>query len=84
LRSSSAQLLIWRWYWLHGENTANPYLAKFILARNKLLQKNDDGAEIIIATRYEDTREEAAVVLQDFLDDMMPAIANTLHNADNR
>ena len=84
LRSSSAQLLIWRWYWLHGENTANPYLAKFILARNKLLQKNDDGAEIIIATRYEDTREDAAAVLQDFLDDMMPAIANTLHNADNR
>jgi exosortase A len=84
LRSSSTQLLIWRWYWLDGENTANPYLAKFILARNKLLQRSDDGAEIIIATRYEDTREEAVPVLQDFLDDMMPAISNSLQNADNR
>ncbi len=84
LRSSSTQLLIWRWYWLSGENTANPYLAKFILARNKLLQRSDDGAEIIIATRYEDTREEAVPVLQGFLDDMLPAITNALHNADNR
>jgi EpsI family protein len=84
LRSSSTQLLIWRWYWLGGENTANSYLAKFILARNKLLQRGDDGAEIIIATRYEDTREEAVPVLQDFLDDMMPAISNALQNADSR
>jgi exosortase A len=84
LRSSSTQLLIWRWYWLGGESTANPYLAKFILARNKLLQRDDDGAEIIIATRYEDTREKAVPVLQDFLDDMMPAITNALQNADSR
>jgi hypothetical protein len=59
-------------------------LAKFILARNKLLQRGDDGAEIIIASRYEETREEAVPVLQDFLDDMMPAISNSLQNADNR
>jgi exosortase A len=84
LRSSSTRLLIWRWYWLGGESTANPYLAKFILARNKLLQRGDDGAEIIIATRYEDTREEAVPVLQGFLDDMLPAITNALQNADNR
>jgi EpsI family protein len=85
LRSSSTQLLIWRWYWLGGgENTANPYLAKFILARNKLLQRGDEGAEIIIATRYEDTREEAVPILQDFLDEMMPAITTALQNADNR
>lgn len=84
LRSSSTRLLIWRWYWLSGESTASPYLAKFILARNKLLQRGDDGAEIIVATRYEDTQEEAVPVLQGFLDDMLPAITNALQNADNR
>ncbi|SHL78611.1 exosortase A [Nitrosospira sp. Nsp11] len=84
LRSSSTQLLIWRWYWLRGESTANPYLAKFILARNKLLQRGADGAEVIIATRYEDTREEAVPVLQGFLDDMLPAITEALQNADSR
>ena len=37
LQSPSTKLLIWRWYWLGEEKTANPYLAKAILAKNKLL-----------------------------------------------
>ena len=66
LHSSSTKLLVWRWYWLGEENTASPYMAKFILARNKLLRREDDGAEIIIAARYEETPDEAVPVLQVF------------------
>ena len=81
LQSPSTKLLIWRWYWLGEEKTANPYLAKAILAKNKLLGRGDDGAEIIIATRYEETPDEAVPVLQGFLDDMMPTITKGLQNA---
>ncbi|MDQ3185428.1 MAG: exosortase A [Pseudomonadota bacterium] len=84
LHSSSAKLLVWRWYWLGEEKTANPYLAKFILAKNKLLRRGDDGAEIIIATRYEEVPDEAVPILQGFLGDMMPAITIGLQNAGNR
>ena len=84
LRSSSASLLVWRWYWIGGEETANPYWAKLMLARNKLLGRGDDGAEIIVATRYEDSVDEAASALQDFITDRMPAITDALRNAANR
>lgn len=83
LRSPSMKLLIWRWYWVGGEETRNPYLAKFILAKNRLLGRNDDGAEIVVASLYEETPDEAAPVLQRFLEDMMPAITDGLRNAGN-
>ncbi|MDN5752165.1 MAG: EpsI family protein, partial [Nitrosospira sp.] len=84
LHSPSARLLIWRWYWLGEENTASHYLAKMLLAKNKLLGRGDDGAEVIIATRYEETPDEAVPVLQGFVGDMMPAITEGLRNARDR
>ena len=84
LRSPSASLLAWRWYWIGGEKTANPYWAKFMLARNKLLGRGDDAAELIVATRYEDSANEAASVLQRFITDTAPAITGALRNAANR
>jgi exosortase A len=84
LHSSSAKLLVWRWYWLGDESTASPYVAKFILARNKLLRRKDDGAEILIAAHYDETPDEAVPVLQSFAGDMMPAITDALRNAGKR
>jgi exosortase A len=84
LYSPSTKLLVWRWYWIDGEETANPYHAKFMLARNKLLGRGDDGAEIIVATRYEEKPDEAVPVLQGFIDDMIPAITDGLRNAGNQ
>ncbi|HEY6043571.1 MAG TPA: exosortase A [Nitrosospira sp.] len=84
IRSSSTKLLVWRWYWLGEEITASPYMAKLILARNKLLRKGDDGAEIIIAAPYDEASDEAAPVLQSFVTDMMPMIASSLRNTAGR
>jgi EpsI family protein len=84
LHSPSTKLLIWRWYWIDGEETANPYHAKFMLARNKLLGRGDGGAEIIVAARYEEKPDEAVPVLQGFIDDMIPAITGGLRNAGNQ
>jgi exosortase A len=79
LHAPTDQLLIWRWFWLIDQETANPYLAKAILAMNQILGRGDDSAEIIVAAAYEHDPEEAASVLHEFLADMMPVISAELH-----
>jgi exosortase A len=81
LHSPTKKLLIWRWYRLAAEETTSPYIAKIILAKHKLLDRGDDGAEIIVAAQFEDKPDEAVPVLQEFLNDMMPAIRKGLVNA---
>ncbi|GAB1720597.1 MAG: exosortase A [Nitrosospira sp.] len=84
LRSSSKNLVVWRWYWLGDEETISPYMAKMLMARKKLLGRNDDAAEIIVASSYDESPDEAILVLQDFLRDMMPEIMRSLKNAEDR
>lgn len=84
LRSPATKLLVWQWYWLGGEQTASPYLAKAIQAKNRLLDGRDDGASIIVSAPYEEKPEEAVLALQDFIDAMMPAITKGLRDVDYR
>ncbi len=72
------KLLIWRWFWLIEHETADPYLAKAILAMNRILGKGEDGAEIIVAASYDRDPEEAASVLHEFMADMKPVIVGKL------
>jgi EpsI family protein len=78
LHSQTKKLLVWRWYRLGTEETTSLQTAKIILAKNKLLGRGDDGAEIILAAQYEDKPEEAMPALKDFLNDMLPAIRKGL------
>jgi EpsI family protein len=82
LRAPAQRLLIWSWNSLAGTNTVNPYLAKLLLAKSKLLGQHDDGAAIIIAVSYavEESPEKAASVLQTFILDMLPTIQKSLGN----
>ncbi|HBV21654.1 MAG TPA: exosortase A [Nitrosomonas sp.] len=80
LRSRSRNLLIWSWYVLGGDETINPYMAKALLARNRLLSGNDMGAEIMIVAPYEVQPAEAIPILRQFLTDMLPAISNGLED----
>jgi exosortase A len=79
LRAPNNRLLIWSWNSMGGIYTINPYLAKLILAKAKLFGQRDDGAVIIIAAPYEGTPESAAVSLQSFTNDMLPAIDASLN-----
>jgi exosortase A len=81
LHSHTRKFLLWRWYRLGTEETTSPQIAKMVLAKNKLLGRGDDGAEIIILAQYEDKPEEAVPVLIDFLNDMLPAIRKGLDDA---
>ncbi|MES2537646.1 MAG: exosortase A [Pseudomonadota bacterium] len=80
----SKKLLVWRWYRLGNEETASPYIAKMLLAKHKLLNQGDDGAEVIIAAPYDARADEAVPALQAFLNDMAPAIAKGVADAAGR
>jgi exosortase A len=81
LHSDGKKLLVWRWYQLETEETASPQIAKMILAKNKLLGRGDNGAEILVAAQYEDMPQEAVPILTEFLNDMLPAMRKGLIDA---
>ena len=80
LQSGTTRLLVWRWYRQGGVDTSNPFLVKFLLAKNKLLGLRQDGAEIIVSTPFDDQPAQAEMLLQQFLDSMLPAIHQELNH----
>lgn len=78
LRSATQRLLIWDWDRIQGRHLVNPYLAKLLFAKARLLGQPDDGTAIILATPYQDETAEAASVLRDFVHDMLPSIEASL------
>ncbi len=78
LRSSGMRLLVWQWYWVDGQWVVNPYLAKLLEAKARLINGRDDAAVVILATPSGNT---AAATLQDFVRQMLPGIASSLTHA---
>lgn len=81
LASAGGRLLVWDWYRIAGRDLSNPYVAKALLARDKLLRRGDDSAAIVLAAPYEASPEAAAETLRLFLRDMLPAIDAALGSA---
>lgn len=78
LKSAQQTLLVWDFYWLDGQYTADPLRAKLLEAQAKLMGAHRPAADVVIATPYEDRVEPAAAVLQNFLEQMMPNIEASL------
>lgn len=79
LRSFPTNLLVWRWYSLgDDETTINPYMAKIILAKNRLLSRSESGTEIIVAAPFSYNMDEARPILERFMADMLPDISASL------
>jgi exosortase A len=81
LKSPGQHFLTWRWNWIAGKHTANDYLAKIYQARNKLVGDLSDGAGIILVTDMGDDKPAARMVLQRFVDAMLPAVEQSLGQA---
>jgi exosortase A len=81
LRSAGQRLLIWDWFRISGRDLSNPYLAKLILARDRLLGRGDDGAAIILATPYSGDAQHAEKTLREFAAEMLPSIDAALARA---
>jgi EpsI family protein len=81
LRAGGRRLLVWEWYRIGGRDLINPYLAKALLARDRLLGRSDDSAVFILASPYEDRPERAAETLREFARDMRPQLLAALDAA---
>jgi EpsI family protein len=86
LRAGSTRLLVWEWYRIGQTELINPYIAKAVLARDRLLGRSDDSAVIIVAAQYDERPELAAETLREFGRQMRPALlaalaATTLENS---
>jgi EpsI family protein len=78
LRGAGQRLLVWDWYRISGRDTSNPYLAKALLARDRLIGRGDDSAAVVLAAPYGARPGEGAQALAEFARDMLPAIHATL------
>ncbi len=81
MRSPSAQLLVWRWYWVDGRYVVNPYWAKLLQAKSMLFGRGDDAAMVIVYTLSEDRLPECGAALQEFVGAMLPGITTSLDHA---
>ena len=60
------------WYWVDGQATANPYVAKLLEVKAKLLGGQPSAAVIAIASDYRESPREANASLDRFLKDAWP------------
>ena len=74
LRAPGQRLLVWDWYRVSGRDFANPYLAKALLARDKLLGRGDEAAAVVLAAPYGERSDKAQADLRRFAREMLPAI----------
>jgi EpsI family protein len=81
LRSATGRLLVWDWYRIAGHDLSNPFMAKALVARDKLLRRGDDCAAIVLAAPYEARPETAADTLRVFTREMLPSIDQVLRAA---
>lgn len=81
LRSPAQSLLAWDWFRVSGRDLSNPYLAKALLARDRLLGRGDDAATIVFGAPYEERAEAAESSLRQFARDMLPSIDAALARA---
>tara|TARA_R110002110_G_scaffold91264_1_gene237386 strand:- start:43014 stop:44579 length:1566 start_codon:yes stop_codon:yes gene_type:complete len=79
LRDANQDMLVWAWYRIGGNYTANPYVAKLFEAWNTLSFSRRDASRIIVAAPFSDTSKPEAV-LQRFLDQHLVEIEATLDN----
>jgi len=81
LLGRSERLLVWLWYWVDGQYIVNPYWAKLLQAKSRLLGRGDDGAVVIVYAPYDDRPQAAEQALKNFVGAMLPAITRSLEYA---
>ena len=64
--------LVRYWYWVDGEFTANPYWAKLLFARSKLLGGIQGAAVIAVSVPFDDEAAAARLRLDDFVAHLAP------------
>jgi exosortase A len=68
LRQTHGYLLVWHWYWVGDQFTANDYYGKFLQAKEKLLSHRKDGTAIFVYATFLDSPDEARTKMQQFVE----------------
>ncbi len=84
LQGPDGALLVWQWYWVGNDFTANDYVGKMLQARDKLLLRGDDGAAVLLSTPMKADVEQTRAALLAFLNAHLAAIETTLTAARSR
>lgn len=86
MRGSNGQrLLVWQWNLIDQHSVVNDYLAKLILAFDRVRLARDDGLSVLVATPYQNADfKTATATLARFAADMEPAIARGLDQVDGQ
>jgi EpsI family protein len=74
LRGAAQRLLVWEWFRIGQSELADPYVAKAVLARDKLLGRGDASAAIILAAPFDTRPEAASESLRQFAREMRPSL----------
>ncbi|TQV76246.1 exosortase A [Denitrobaculum tricleocarpae] len=62
--------VVWYWYWVDGRFTSNPYVAKLLQVKARLLGGVRSAAAIAVATDYTDAPVDAHDLLREFTSQM--------------
>ncbi|MBI5430600.1 MAG: exosortase A [Nitrosomonadales bacterium] len=81
LRRGNLHMLAWQWYWIGDTQTANPYMAKWLQARQRLMGRGDDSADVVIFASYDAQPDEVEATMEEFLARSSSAIRNSLQQA---
>lgn len=81
-QAANYKLLVWRWYRQDGVETTSPQHLKLLLAKSRLLGSGDSGAEVVLASPYDEQPAQAAAAMQDLLAAMLPAIDRSLSDVE--
>lgn len=79
-----AKAIVWHWYWLHGQTTANDFEAKRLQLGRRLGGRSDLGAWVAICTDASVAPQAANDLLATFLKEMDTSLENALATIDSR
>jgi exosortase A len=78
------RLLVWQYYWIHGQKTSSNYVGKWLQVEQKLLTGSDDGASVMVFAAYDEDPTAARAALRAFLNANMAALDATLASKQRR
>jgi exosortase A len=81
-QAANYKLLVWRWYRQDGVETTSPQRLKLLLAKSRLLGGDDSGADIVLASPYDEQPAQAEAAMRDLLAAMLPAIDRSLSHVE--
>jgi exosortase A len=84
LSRGNERLESWSWYWVDGRVINSDYIAKALLALDRLTGRRDDSALVVVTVPMGDSEASADTVATTFVRDHASAIEATLRDAESR